>query len=206
MNRVLARQLGLPFPHAQHYTEAEFLAAGSNEAGMSWLGRTEAWPERRLALWGDAGVGKTHLLHVWAQRSGAVVWQAGSLQGLAVLPGRGIALDDADTCGDETALLHLLNAMAEAGHPMLLAGRTAPARWPVRLADLRSRLRAMTSVQVREPDDAHAAVHAGISDDDDPGHHRAGPTASGGAHLPAHRRCAGDRSDRHRTRDRNVTP
>ncbi len=37
---------------------------------------------------------------------------------------------------------------------MLLAGRTPPARWPVRLPDLASRLRAITAVQIGPPEDA----------------------------------------------------
>ena len=48
----------------------------------------------------------------------------------------GIALDDADAAPDETALFHLLNAAREARLPVLLAARTPPARWPVRLPDL----------------------------------------------------------------------
>jgi chromosomal replication initiation ATPase DnaA len=36
---------------------------------------------------------------------------------------------------------------------VLLAGRTPPSRWPIRLPDLSSRLRAVTSVEIRPPDD-----------------------------------------------------
>ena len=53
---------------------------------------------------------------------------------------------DADAGADEATLLHLLNATAEARLPVLLAARTPPARWPVRLPDLASRLRAITAV------------------------------------------------------------
>jgi chromosomal replication initiation ATPase DnaA len=47
----------------------------------------------------------------------------------------------------------LLNAAAEARRPVLLAAGTPPARWPVRLPDLASRLRAMTAVELLLPDD-----------------------------------------------------
>ena len=56
------------------------------------------------------------------------------------------------------ALLHLLNLAAEAGQRVLLAGRAPPARWPVALADLRSRLRAMTAVGIRPPGEALLAA------------------------------------------------
>ena len=72
-------------------------------------------------LWGEAGRGKTHLLHIWAARTGAALWSGTGLAALPELPTAGIALDDADAVTDETALLHLLNAAGEAGLPILLA-------------------------------------------------------------------------------------
>jgi chromosomal replication initiation ATPase DnaA len=60
-------------------------------------------------------------------------------------------LDDADCVADEEAFFHLINACAAAGLPLLLAGRAPPARWPVRLPDLASRLRATTAAGIGEP-------------------------------------------------------
>jgi chromosomal replication initiation ATPase DnaA len=68
-------------------------------------------------------------------------------------PERPLAIDDADAAADEEALLHLLNAAAEAKQPVLLAGRAPPARWRVGLPDLASRLRAATAVQIAPPGD-----------------------------------------------------
>ena len=55
---------------------------------------------------------------------------------------------------DEAALLHLHNALAEAGGHLLLTAGAAPARWDLRLPDLASRLRAAPAVAVTAPDDA----------------------------------------------------
>ena len=152
---MAADQLPLPFPHQPSYAAADFLAAPSNEAARAWLERTEDWPEHRLALWGGAGCGKTHLLRLWAGRRGARVLSGATLTGpLEPVPPAGIALDDADALCDATALLHLLNAAREAQHPVLLAARAAPARWPVRLPDLASRLRAITAVEIAPPEDS----------------------------------------------------
>jgi chromosomal replication initiation ATPase DnaA len=63
------------------------------------------------------------------------------------------ALDDADCVADEEALFHLVNACAAARLPLLLAGRDPPARWPLRLPDLASRLRATATVRIAEPSD-----------------------------------------------------
>jgi chromosomal replication initiation ATPase DnaA len=147
-------QLPLPFVHRPTYSASDFIAAWSNEAARTWLDRTAKWPEKRLALWGEAGVGKTHLLSLWAGREQAVHLRGAELCDLPRLPpSGGIALDDGDAVPDETVLLHFLNAAREASLPVLLAARTPPARWAVRLADLASRLRAVTAVSIDPPEE-----------------------------------------------------
>jgi len=149
------RQLPLPFQHGSDFAASNFHEAASNTDAVAWLSRTARWPNLRLALWGPAGCGKTHLLHIWAQRYGAVLWQGAALSGLPDLPASGgIALDDADGAPDETALFHLLNAAFEARLPILLASRLPLALWAVRLPDLASRVRAINAVEIGPPDDA----------------------------------------------------
>ncbi|MGD0430918.1 MAG: chromosomal replication initiator DnaA [Acetobacteraceae bacterium] len=150
---MTARQLPLVIPATPAYDEASFLTAESNEAARTWLGRTEVWPDRRLALWGEADRGKTHLLRIWAGRTGADVLDGPSLAGFPEVtsPG-GAAVDDADRA-DEAALLHLLNTAHDLDRPVLLAARLPPARWTVTLRDLESRLRAITAVEVGAPED-----------------------------------------------------
>jgi chromosomal replication initiation ATPase DnaA len=164
---VVSDQLPLPFPHQPAYAAADFLEAASNEAALAWLGRTADWPDHRLALWGEAGCGKTHLLRLWAGRRGAALLEGQDLHGLPTVPATGgVALDDADAIADEPALLHLLNAAREARLPVLLAARTPPARWSVRLPDLSSRLRAVTSAEILPPEESllHALLLRLLSD------------------------------------------
>ncbi len=155
------RQLALPFAHRPRFARADFVAAGSNAAALAWLdrGRDARWPDHRLALWGEAGCGKTHLLQLWARDHDAWLLPGTALRGLPALPARveeagGIAVDDADAATDEHALLHLLNAAREQRLPVLLAGREAPSRWKVALPDLASRLRATLAVALGRPDEA----------------------------------------------------
>ena len=145
-------QLALPFVHDAAYAAADFVPDASNADALAWL--DAPWPAGRLALWGEAGCGKTHLLHVWAARSGAALLAGPALRGLVRLPlSGGIAVDEADLALEEP-LLHLLNAAAEVQLPVLLAARTAPARWPTALPDLASRLRAVAAVQLGQPGEA----------------------------------------------------
>ncbi|MBU6426498.1 MAG: DNA replication protein [Rhodospirillales bacterium] len=147
------RQLALPFAEtAQPYTAEDFCPAPSNAAARDWLARPEAWSNGRLVLWGEAGCGKTHLLHIWAQARQAQIVEGATLRGL-VRPTGPVAVDDADLVPDPAALLHLLNAAAEEGFPVLLACRQPPARMGYKLADLTSRLRASASVEIRAPED-----------------------------------------------------
>jgi chromosomal replication initiation ATPase DnaA len=145
-------QFPLPFIHRPSFASADFLEAPSNAAAVSWLARSGDWPEGRLALWGAAGCGKTHLLHVWAALTGASLLTGPAL---TELPSPSpLAIDDADATGDETVLLHALNAVAEARCPVLIAARLPPARWNTRLPDLASRLRAITAVEIGAAEDS----------------------------------------------------
>jgi chromosomal replication initiation ATPase DnaA len=146
-------QLPLPFPHRVDYAAAAFLEAPANAAALGWLSRPLEWPDFRLALWGEAGSGKTHLLHRWAAPQSALILDGQTLAPPSAPPARAVAIDNA-AAADERALLHWLNSCAENGHAALLAARAAPGRWPVRLADLASRLRAITAVEIGAADDA----------------------------------------------------
>lgn len=147
------RQLPLVIPASPVYDAAGFIAAESNAAARTWLERTEMWPDQRLALWGGPDRGKTHLLRIWAGRTGAGVLDGPGLSGFPeVVSLSGMAVDDADRA-EQSALLHLLNTARDLGRSVLLAARLPPAHWPVSLRDLGSRLRAITAVEVEAPDD-----------------------------------------------------
>jgi len=148
-----ARQLALPLMLPAEPL-GPFLPDASNAAALEWLRTPGSWPNGRLALWGPEGVGKSHLLAEEAASQGWRLLQGPALTGVPDPRGAaGIALDDADLVPEPAALFHLINACAEARRPLLMAGRAAPARWPVLLPDLASRLRATTAVPLGEPTD-----------------------------------------------------
>ncbi len=150
------RQLTLALPIEASFAREDVLEDESNAAALAWLDRVTDWPQGRLALWGPPGVGKTHMLHSLAAARGWRVLQGPALRGLPE-PGPAV-LDDADCVAEERALLHLLNLCAERGDPLLLAGRAPPARWPVALPDLASRLRATHAVEIGRPSEALLAA------------------------------------------------
>ena len=156
-----ARQLVLDLAARPALGRADFLVAPSNALAVALVDRWPDWPMRRLAVTGPQGAGKTHLAHVWSARAGAAILPAEALPGLAVGevdPRAALAIEDADRTGPlgaaaEEALFHLCNRLGQEGS-LMLSGREPPARWPVGLADLGSRLAAMPVARLESPDDA----------------------------------------------------
>jgi chromosomal replication initiation ATPase DnaA len=146
-------QLPLPFDETPTYVAEDFFSAPSNALAQSWLEKPAHWTNGRMVLWGEPGCGKSFLLHLWAQKTGAIIYPASSLHTLPAAPTTPIAIDDADQAPSETTLLHLLNAAAQAGQPVLLTARHPPSRQTQQLADLTSRLRASLVVEISPPDE-----------------------------------------------------
>ncbi|MBR9972209.1 HdaA/DnaA family protein [Magnetospirillum sulfuroxidans] len=156
-------QLTLDLGHRPALGRDDFLVAPCNAEAVAWLERWPAWPQHALALFGPQGCGKTHLLAVFAQHHGLAtnIIPAAELtaaDSLRMQLGPVTILDDLDGLTDETALFHLWNRTKEAGRYLLLAGRTAPARLPVALADLRSRLGGLHAVGIGAPDESLLAA------------------------------------------------
>lgn len=148
------RQFTLPLPLPVSSDRADFLEDASNAEALAWLDRPDSWPGGRLAVFGPAGVGKSHLARALAAERGWRLIEGPALRGLPAPAPGGTVLDDADAVAEEKALLHLINLCAERGEHLLLMGREAPARWKVALPDLASRLKATTAIGIGRPDDA----------------------------------------------------
>jgi chromosomal replication initiation ATPase DnaA len=139
----------------------DFLVTDCNREAVHWLERWPDWPGAALTIQGPKGSGKTHLLRVFARRSGAVEIPATALRSATVpaLLGTHSAatVDDAERA-DLVALLHLFNVLAEHHGHLLLTAATPPARWAQALPDLASRLAASPQAGLAPPDDTLLAA------------------------------------------------
>ena len=153
-------QLVLDLGHRPAHGRADFLIARCNRAALGWLDRWPDWPAPGLVLYGPPGAGKSHLAAVWQARSGARLLEAASLDADSPARYRGPALviEGLEALADERALLHLYNLATERGAHMLLTAQLPPARWPLALPDLASRMRALPAVALEAPDDALLAA------------------------------------------------
>jgi chromosomal replication initiation ATPase DnaA len=151
------RQLALALDHAESYAREDFLSGPCNDGPLALIDSWPDWPARAIVLVGPEGSGKTHLATIWAAAAGARVVSAHSL-GEADLPAAlatgALVVEDAAAIVDQRALFHLINLAREEGVYLLFTARTMPSLWPVTLADVVSRLRALTVVTLYAPDDA----------------------------------------------------
>jgi chromosomal replication initiation ATPase DnaA len=153
--RVQPRQLAFALPHAESFTRDDFLEGPANAAGLALVDSWPDWPNRVMLLTGPEGSGKSHLAAIWAEQSGARSTSAHALTP-AEVPGTlatgALVIEDLKATDiDERALFHLLNMAREDGAFVLMTARMAPTE--VELRDLRSRLRAIPTVQLLPPDD-----------------------------------------------------
>jgi len=155
------RQLAFALDPPENFAREDFLVGPGNAAALRLVESWPHWPARAVALIGPEGSGKSHLAAIWAGAAGgrrlasraldqAAIPAALSTGALAIERAGGDDLDDVD----EHAMFHLLNLAQEQRAFLLVTARTAPAGWPIGLADLASRLRALPVVTLAAPDDA----------------------------------------------------
>ena len=151
------RQLVLDLPTRTALGRDDFLVTQSNAAAVAVIDLYPSWPSHGVVLVGDRGSGKTHLLEVWRQRSGARILNAADVSSEppdTLLADGALAIDQAPGADlDERALFHVLNYARQTGGHVLLASDADPVRWHTSLPDLKSRLQALPVAKLHPPDD-----------------------------------------------------
>lgn len=150
MKRQLTFDLSIPV----EFDRESFLVTESNLEAYGWLNQWPEWPSHFLAIYGDEGCGKSHMGQIWVDQAKALSLTSTEFD-TRLLPddAKHILIDNADQIGDEEKLFHLYNRVNQEGGTVLLLSKAPPARWRMRLPDLKSRMSSIPSVQIMPPDD-----------------------------------------------------
>ena len=145
-------QLVLPLETRSASGRADFIVAPANERAVAFLDSYPDWPAPAAALYGPRACGKSHLAAVWAEKAGARIIEAASLN--ANVPDGALVVENVDVHVPQAPLFALL----ERGAPLLLTAQVPPSEWPQKFAlslpDLVSRARALLAFALWSPDDA----------------------------------------------------
>jgi chromosomal replication initiation ATPase DnaA len=151
-------QLTFDLPHRAALGAEDFLVSDCNLAAVKLIDAWPKWSGQVQLLTGPAASGKTHLVRVWQERSGARALEPENFD-MAFIDsqpeGTPLVVEDADRAGyDEKALFHLLNLAREKRLFVLLTARENPSRWGTVLPDLLSRLNGVPVIDIGMPDEA----------------------------------------------------
>lgn len=154
----MSEQLAFDLPFRPALGAEDFLVSECNASAVRLIDHWPHWTTPVHVIAGPAGAGKSHLANVWRLKSGATPVRPADMAALLQnrpLPFRVAVLEDVDRAGyDEQALFHFLNLSREEGFGALLTARTPPARMPIVLPDLASRLRSFPVAAIGSPDDS----------------------------------------------------
>ena len=151
----MARQLAFDLPADVRLGADNFFVSEANEQAFALVQSPMAWPDGKLALVGPAGSGKTHLVKLFASQHNATVLDAVTIKQNAPLPDCALVIEDAHAMPQQAEewVFHAHNHLRATGQLFMVTGRSAPARWPLTLPDLVSRLSAATTATISNPDD-----------------------------------------------------
>ena len=152
----MADQLAFDWPTGVAWGPDDFFVSDANAKAFAMVEAPDTWPEGKLALIGPSGSGKSHLAGIFRAAQDAVVVEAATIPAQTQVDARAVIVEDMQNLPQtsEEALFHLHNNLRGAGGLLLLTADRPPARWPIALPDLASRMQATTAIEIDNPDDA----------------------------------------------------
>ncbi len=150
-----AGQLPFDYGHEPSHLEADFIEGDGNRLALAHVRAFPHWPGPLTLVEGPAKSGKSHLMRIFAARTGAQMAAPAQAEALARAGGTApLVVEDVDRGGyGEAALFHLLNQSMRDGRPLLMTTREPVANWPFATDDLKSRARLAAHFTVALSDD-----------------------------------------------------
>tara|TARA_R110000868_G_scaffold190862_1_gene434740 strand:- start:45318 stop:45974 length:657 start_codon:yes stop_codon:yes gene_type:complete len=153
------QQILLSFPQRTDFSPENFLVLPTNNHAYMLAGQFPAMAGDVLAIYGEQGVGKSHLFAMTVNRTQAKVLKKADLKLPLNLSFMHYAIDGADdlSASEQEALFHMFNNVKSSGGSLLIMSRQAVAKMDI-LPDLKSRLLTAPQIEIQSPKDAHLEV------------------------------------------------
>ncbi|MAI08591.1 MAG: hypothetical protein CMF61_06495 [Magnetococcales bacterium] len=155
-----AKQIILSFPESVDMSLENFMVLPTNhEAYLA----VQAFPQTSgdvLVVYGEEGLGKSHILHIHQQRINAQFFDEEWVQGtLELTSEKHVVCDGLDTLNstDQEKLFHLYNHIKSFGGSLLVTSNKPVAALDI-LPDLKSRLLTAPQIEIKQPTEAHLEV------------------------------------------------
>ena len=119
----------------------------------------DSWNSNGVILYGESGVGKTHIANLWTQTSNSVYVLRPSLNNdprVLFDTECNFVIDNFDdflSIKNYNWMFHFFNIAKEKNRYFLLVSRSHPSLWKIELDDLRSRLFTLPTVNIKNPGD-----------------------------------------------------
>lgn len=134
------------------FKEHDFIISESNKHAYAIINKWPDWDFNILLLYGPPASGKTHLCRIWQKKSDASHITAEDIYKNTLKNDKNYILENIEKVHDESSLFHFFNHMKEGNGFLLMTAKNNPQNLGIRLADLRSRINAVQSIGVANPD------------------------------------------------------
>jgi DnaA regulatory inactivator Hda len=152
------KQLILPLDHSPAFDDKDFIVSTANENAYHHLMSWPQWPHPCLSIYGEGGCGKTHLSHIWQEKTKARYLSGNDFNQVqleALFDGKNLfILDNAQRIDREEKLFHFYNYILNEKGGVLFLSAVPPSQWKVSLPDLSSRLKIIPAIRIHAPDEA----------------------------------------------------
>tara|TARA_B100000029_G_scaffold516355_1_gene629038 strand:- start:2619 stop:3320 length:702 start_codon:yes stop_codon:yes gene_type:complete len=149
------------------YEKNDFLISASNKEAFNLINRWPKWISRKLVLYGDTGLGKTHLSNIWKKKTSALNLSLKKFQELKLnncfLKNNTFIVENITKFFEEKdkkkkekiekKLLHFYNLIDENKSYLLITSLVSPRSLNIILPDLKSRIMSSMSIKIKKPDD-----------------------------------------------------
>lgn len=152
------KQKVFDFPQIEQLNWEGFVESAENRTVLQYLKQWQSWTTNSLIIYGDSGVGKTHVVSLWAQSANAACVRPDNMHQVRRLfdTDANFLMDDFEEFlqpQNYKWLFDFLNILNEKRRFLIIVSRTPPSSWDISLPDLRSRLFLMPVLKIQSPSD-----------------------------------------------------